>query len=105
MTIIKDQEHYIEQEPKPEFIETKGFKYQIFKDHVRFILLEASPGEINKELRVPFFSLNQIVSNVNMNENHGYYTGQCIDCHKFDALVKGYCKPCADKEGTEYDKV
>jgi hypothetical protein len=96
MTIIKDQEHYNPEEPKPEFIETKGFKHQVFKDHVRFLF-------DGKELRVPVHSLEMIMDNVKYNQKDGYYTGQCLDCHKFDALVKGYCKPCFDKEQLEYD--
>ncbi len=98
MTIIKDQEHFKPEEPKPEFIETKGFKYQVFRDHVRFLFE-------GKELRVIDSSLKQILENYKYNKTDGYYTGQCIDCHKFDALVKGYCEPCFKKNGMEYDKV
>jgi hypothetical protein len=54
-------------------------------------------------LRVPVHSLEMIMDNVKYNQKDGYYTGQCLDCHKFDALVKGYCKPCFDKEQLEYD--
>ena len=92
---IKDQNHYNPEEPKPEYIELKNCKYQIFNDHVRFVLPDG------KEVPIPNYSLKQLVENVNFNQENGYYTGQCISCHKFDALIKGYCKPCADKEGIE----
>ena len=94
---IKDQEHYNPEETKPEWRETKGFKYQVFKDHVRFLFAD-------QELPVSILSLKHILGAVEQNQKDGYYTGQCIDCHKFDALDKGYCKPCFDKNGMEYDK-
>ena len=31
-------------------------------------------------------------------------TGRCVDCGLFDSLYKGYCKPCFDKNGMEYDQ-
>lgn len=95
---IKDQEHFKPEEPKPVYRETKGFKYQIFSDHIRFLFED-------KEIRVPLFSLRNILKNVGFYLEDGYYTGQCIDCHKFDGLVNGYCKPCFDKNGLEYEDI
>jgi|SRR5688500_17777358 len=94
---IKDQEHFNPEEPKPEFRETKGFKYQVYKDHIRFLFAD-------RELPVSLISLKQILTNSDYYLKDGYYTGQCIDCHKFDALVKGYCQPCFKKNDMEYDK-
>ena len=90
MTIEKeDKPNYIKEELKPEWRETKGFKYQIFRDHVRFLFED-------KELRIINPSLKQIMNNVDQANEAGYYVGQCIDCHKFDAIVQGRCKPCSD---------
>lgn len=91
---IKDQEHYIAEEPKPAWRETKGFKYQIYEDHIRFLFED-------KEFPVSFLSLKHIQENIDFSQKNGYYSGQCISCHKFDGLVKGYCKPCAVKNEIE----
>lgn len=93
---IKDQEHYNPEEPKPVWRETKGFKYQIYEDHIRIIFED-------KEIPISFLSLKHIQDNIYQNEKDGYYCGQCIECHKFDALVKGYCKVCFDKNDMQYD--
>lgn len=98
MVINESDPHFKNEEEKPEFIETKGFKYQVFEDHIRFLFED-------KELRVKIWSLEQILSNSLMYKNHGYHTGQCIDCHKFDALVNGYCGKCFEKNGMEYEEV
>lgn len=91
-------EHYNAEEQKPDWRETKGFKYQIFQDHIR-ILFEG------KELKINKLSWDSISSNSNHYLQNGYYTGQCIDCQKFDALVNGYCQPCFKKTGLEYENV
>lgn len=94
---IEDKNHFIAEEKKPDWRETKGFKYQIFKDHVRII---SNDGQ---EIPIPLYSLDNIVANSKEYQKSGYYTGQCLDCHKFDALVKGYCQPCFKKNDMTYD--
>lgn len=96
MTIEKeDKPNYNKEEPKPEWRETKNYKYQIFKEQIRFIYQD-------KELPVSIGEFQHILENYNSFIKDGTYVGQCILCHKFDSLVKGYCKPCFDKEGMEY---
>jgi hypothetical protein len=87
--------HYNPEEPKPVYRETKGFKYQIFKDHVRFLF-----GD--QELPVSFLSLKHIIDNADQYQEKGIYTGQCIDCHVYDVLVKGYCQNCAPKNDVDW---
>lgn len=83
--------------------------YQIYKDNVVFS--DYHSGEIEKIMSIEevvgnYPELRQFVSQ-SRREFEGFtdysYTDFCVGCDKYDNIVQGFCKPCWDMTGLEYE--